>query len=107
MENSAITKANTIETFIKANSQLRVGVDAVAFFLDRLNVLSAGVVKDAEAKAIREGRNTIMADDIRAGIAAATGATSDLAFLFKQLEALPAKETADLAELIRKWIETH
>ena len=27
--------------------------------------------------------------------------------LFKQLEALTAKDTANLAELIQKWIDTH
>lgn len=107
MENPGITKANTIETFVKAHSKLRVGLDAVTFFLERLNTLSAGIVKDAEAKAIKEGRTTIMADDIKAGLAAATGSTADLAFLFKQIEALSAKETADLAEIIRQWIETH
>ena len=36
-----------------------------------------------------------------------TGSTSDLPFLFKQLEALNAKDTADLAALIQKWVDSH
>ena len=36
-----------------------------------------------------------------------TGSTSDLAFLFKQIEALDAKETVNLSEMINKWVEAH
>lgn len=107
MANPGITKANTVETFIKAHSKLRVGVDAVAFFLDQLNTLAELVVKDAEAKAVKEGRTTILADDIKKAMTSATGSTSDLPFLFKQIEALNAKDTADLSALIQKWIDTH
>ena len=107
MPKSGITKPNTIESFIKANSALRVGVDAVACFLELLNALSETVVKDAEANAKQEGRTTIMAVDVAVAMTSATGSTSDLPFLFKQLEHLSAKDTADLATLIQKWIDTH
>ena len=107
MPNSEITKANTIETFMKANSSLRVGKDAVADFLTRLNTLSEAIVKAAEANAINQNRKTIMADDIKEAMTTVTGSTSDLPFLFKQIETLSAKDTADLSTLIRKWIESH
>ena len=92
---------------MKAHSTLRVGSDAVAFFLDRLDVLAIAVVKAAEANAKKEGRTTIMAPDIRAALATVTGSTSDLPFLFKQLEALSAKDTAALSDLIQKWVDSH
>ena len=92
---------------MKALSTLRVGADAVACFLDQLNVLSEAVVKAAEASAKQEGRTTLMAADIKAAMTSTTGSTSNLPFLFKQLEALTAKDTAALSDLIQKWIDTH
>jgi histone H3/H4 len=102
-----ITKPNTVEAFFKANSTLRVGVDAVSCFLDQLNTFSTTVVKAAEGTAKQAGRTTIMAADVNAAMTSATGSTSDLASLFKQLEHLSAKDTADLATLIQNWIDTH
>lgn len=92
---------------MKARSTLRVGSDAVAFFVDQLNALAESFVTAAEAGAKKEGRTTIMATDVKAAMTSTTGSTSDLPFLFKQLEALNAKDTAVLADLIQKWIETH
>ena len=107
MAKSAITKANTVETFMKAKAELRIGKDAVSCFLERLNTLAEAVVKSAEANAVKADRKTIMAKDIEAAMTDVTGSTADLAFLFKQIEALSAKDTANLSELINKWIETH
>ena len=59
MTNPEITKANTVESFMKANSSLRIGKDAVTDFLTRLNTLSAAVVKAAETSAINQNRKTI------------------------------------------------
>jgi hypothetical protein len=92
---------------MKAHTDLRVGADAVALLLDRLNTLAEAVVKAAETNAKKEGRTTIMAPDIRAALATVTGSTSDLPFLFKQLEALSAKDTAALSDLIQKWVDSH
>jgi histone H3/H4 len=107
MSKSMITKANTVETFIKAHSKLRVGKDAVGSLLDRLNTLSMSIVKAAEKNAIKEERKTIMEADIQKAMTTVTGSTSDLQFLFKQIENLNAKDTADLSELIRNWVESH
>ena len=107
MPKPGITKQTTVETFMKAHSTLRVGTDAVACFLDQLNTLSAAIVKAAEANAKKEGRTTIMAPDVKAAITVVTGSTSNLPFLFKQLEVLTAKDTADLSDLIQKWIDIH
>jgi len=107
MPKPSITKANTVETFAKAHAELRVGKDAVAYFLERLNVLAEAVIKSAEANAKKEDRKTIMAQDIEVAMTDVTGSTSDLPFLFKQIEALNAKDTANLSELIAKWIEAN
>ena len=107
MPNPGITKPNTVEAFIKAHSTLRVGADAVSCFLDQLNALSETIVKASEANAKQEGRTTIMAADITAAMTSSTGSTSDLPFLFKQIETLNAKDTAALSDLIQKWIDTH
>ncbi len=92
---------------MKARATLRVKVDAAAFFADQLDALAVAMTAAAEANAVKAGRTTIMIDDVKAGISSATGSTSDLPFLFKQLEALNAKDTAVLADLIQKWIEAH
>ena len=92
---------------MKARSDLRVGADVVSFFLDQLNAMSEAVVKTADATAKQDARTTIMLSDIKAAMSTITGSTSDLPFLFKQLENLTAKDTANLAELIQKWIDTH
>jgi histone H3/H4 len=107
MPKPTITKPNTVETFIKANSSLRVAVDAVSCLFDQLNTLSTAIVKAAETNAKQEGRTTIMSPDIKAAMTTVTGSTSDLPFLFKQLETLTAKDTATLSDLIQKWIDTH
>lgn len=107
MEKPSITKQNTVESFMKANSSLRIGSDATSFFLDQLNILSEAVVKAAEANARKENRNTIMAIDVKVALTSVTGSTSDLPYLFKQLEALTAKDTAILSEMIQKWIDAH
>jgi histone H3/H4 len=107
MPNPGITKLNTVEAFVKARSDLRVGADVVSFFLDQLNAMSEAVVKTADATAKQDARTTIMLSDIKAAMSTITGSTSDLPFLFKQLENLTAKDTANLAELIQKWIDTH
>ena len=96
---------------MKAHATLRVGVDAVAALVNQLNLLSADIVKAAEANAKQQARTTILAADITAAMTTITititGSTSDLPFLFKQLEALNAKDTADLAALIQKWVDSH
>ena len=102
-----ITKTNTVETFIKAHSKLRVGKTAVTNLLNHLNTLSKEIVKEAEAKAIRQDRKTIMASDIKEAMTIVTGSTSDLPFLFKQIENLNAKDTAALSELIKNWVGSH
>jgi len=109
MPNPGITKPNTVENFMKAHATLRVGVDAVAALVNQLNLLSADIVKAAEANAKQQARTTILAADITAAMTTITitGSTSDLPFLFKQLEALNAKDTADLAALIQKWVDSH
>ncbi|MFZ2958818.1 MAG: hypothetical protein WA705_18205 [Candidatus Ozemobacteraceae bacterium] len=92
---------------MKTQSKMRVNADVVSFFLDQLNALSEAVVKAAADTAKQDARTTIMLSDIQAAMGTITGSTSDLPFLFKQLEALTAKDTANLAELIQKWIDTH
>ncbi len=107
MPNPAITKPNTVEAFMKAHATLRVGVDAVDALIVQLNLLSADIVKAAEANAIKAARTTILAADITAAMPTITGSTSDLPFLFKQLENLTAKDTATLSALIQTWLDTH
>jgi histone H3/H4 len=107
MEKPSITKPNTVETFMKANSTLRIGSDTISFFLTQLDTLSEAITKAAEANAKKENRTTIMPDDIKAALTSVTGSTSDLPYLFKQLENLTAKDTATISELIQKWIDTH
>ena len=107
MDTPGVTKKGLVETFMKAHATLRVKVDAAAFFATQLDVLAAKVTAAAEANAKSAGRTTIMIEDVAAGMSSATGSTSDLPFLFKQLEALNAKDTAALSELIRQWIESH
>jgi len=107
MPNPGITKPTTIQTFMKAHTDLRVGADAVALLLDRLNILAAAVAKAAETNAKMEGRTTIMAPDVTAAMTTVTGSTSDLPFLFKQLETLSAKDTAALSDLIQNWVDSH
>lgn len=107
MPKPTITKTNTVETFIKETTGMRVKKDAVDYFFDRLCILSQKVVQIAHDSAKKEDRSTIMLRDIQLGMPDFTGPSSDLALLFKQIENLPAKDTADLSELIQKWIDTH
>ena len=103
----SITKPNTIETFMKANTDLRIAAEALKEFQKQLDALALAITKEATKQAKAAGRTTIMAADIKAAMTAVTGSTSDLPYLFRQLEKLTAKETADLSTLIQKWISTH
>ena len=107
MDKPTITKLNTVESFMKANSTLRIGTDAISILFDQLNTISEAITKAAEANAKKENRTTIMSADVKLAITSVIGSTSDLPFLFKQLENLSAKDTAILSETIQKWIDTH
>lgn len=102
-----ITKPNTVESFVKANSTLRVSSDAITQFILQLNTLSETVVKAAETHAKQEDRTTIMANDVNTAMASVIGSATDLPSLFKQIERLNAKDTANLSMMIQKWLETH
>ena len=103
----SITKPNTVETFMKANTDLRIAADALKEFQKQLDTLALSITKEAAKQATAAGRTTIMAADIKSAMTAVTGSTSDLPYLFRQLEKLTAKETADLSTLIQKWIAAH
>ena len=92
---------------MKANTDLRIAADALKEFQKQMDVLALSITKEAARQATAAGRNTIMAADIKAAMTAVTGSTSDLPYLFRQLEKLTAKETADLSTLIQKWIAAH
>jgi len=98
-----------MEAFMKAHTDLRVGADAIASLIDRLTALAEAVAKAAETNAKKENRTTIWAADVTAAMAPLTGSgsASDLPSLFKRLEALTAKDTADLSALIQKWVDSH
>jgi len=107
MPNPMITKANTVESFIKAHAKLRVGKSATSTLLNQLNTLSIEIVKETELNTTQEKRKTIMDSDIDHAVTKVTGSTSDLPFLFQQIEKLSAKDTAALSELIQNWVESH
>lgn len=106
-EKASITKPNTVETFMKANTDLRISVDTLKEFQTQLDALATSITKESENQAKASGRTTIMPADIKAAMTAVTGSTSDLPYLFGQLEKLTAKETADLSTLIHNWIGSH
>ena len=92
---------------MKANTDLRIAADALKEFQKQLDALALAITKEATKQAKAAGRTTIMAADIKAAMTAVTGSTSDLPYLFRQLEKLTAKETADLSTLIQNWITAH
>ena len=106
-EKASITKPNTVETFMKANTDLRISADTLKEFQTQLDALAGSITKESEKQAKASGRTTIMTADIKAAMTAVTGSTSDLQYLFGQLEKLTAKETADLSTLIHNWIGSH
>ncbi len=106
-ETISITKPNTVETFMKANTDLRIAADALKEFQKQLDTMALSITKESAKQAQAAGRTTIMAADVKAAMTAVTGSTSDLPYLFRQLEKLTAKETADLSTLIQKWVAAH
>jgi len=103
----SITKPSTVETFMKSNTDLRIAADALKEFQKQLDTMALSITKEAARQAQASDRTTIMATDVKAAMTAVTGSTSDLPYLFRQLEKLTAKETADLSTLIQKWIAAH
>lgn len=102
-----ITKVNTIEQFIKSNSELRVSNETVKLFLNFLNDISLEIVKQSETSARQSNRNTIMEEDIKKSVSDVIGSTGDINFIFKQIEKLNAKDTAKLSELIQNWLKSN
>ena len=92
----SITKPNTVETFMKANTDLRISADTLKEFQTRLDDLAGSITKEAEKQAKSSGRTTIMPADIKAAMTAVVGSTSDVSYLFSQLEKLSAKDTATI-----------
>jgi len=59
------------------------------------------------AKGVERCAQKLGEEAVEAAIAAVTGSTSNLPFLFKQLEALNAKDTAALSDMIQTWVDAH
>jgi len=106
-EKASITKPNTVETFMKANTDLRISADTLKEFQTQLDALAGTITKESEKQAKASGRTTIMPADIKAAMTAVVGSTSDVSYLFSQLEKLNAKDTATMSTLIQNWIGTH
>ena len=105
-EKPALTRATTLAAFLKARTDLRIGVDAVGSLLDELGKLGELIVNEADKHARAEQRNTLMARDIQASLEKLLGLAGE-ATLFQQIEKLPAKETAQLAQKIEEWLKEH
>lgn len=103
----SITKPSTIENFMKANTSLRIGADSIKEFHTNLDIIAVAITNESEKAAKAAGRNTIQPGDVKTAITAVTGSTSDLKHLFKQLEKLNAKSTADLSVMIQNWIDAN
>jgi len=106
-EKVSITKPNTVETFMKANTDLRISADTLKEFQTNLDALAGSITKESEKQAKAAGRTTIMPADIKVAMTAVVGSTSDVSYLFSQLEKLNAKDTATMSTLIQNWIGTH
>ena len=61
----SITKPNTIETFMKANTDLRISADTIKEFQTQIDVIAASITKESEKQAKAAGRSTIMPADIK------------------------------------------
>jgi histone H3/H4 len=103
----SITKPNTIETFMKANTDLRISADTIKEFQTQIDVIATSITKESEKQAKAAGRSTIMPADIKSALSNISGSAADLPTLFKQLEKLNAKDTANISAMIQTWLNTH
>lgn len=102
----SLSKPNTLEAFLKARTDLRVGVDAINALLTALDQLGTQIAQAATKSAKAEKRTTILEKDITVALAALLGG-SDLDGIFKRLESLNSKDTAQLAKQIEQWLKEH
>lgn len=102
----SLSKPNTLEAFLKARTDLRVGVDAINALLTALDQLGTQIAQAATKSAKAEKRATILEKDITAALATLLGG-SDLDGIFKRLESLNSKDTAQLAKQIEQWLKEH
>jgi histone H3/H4 len=100
-----LTRKTTLESFIKARTPLRIGVDALDLFLAELNTLGSQVTQTATQLAQSEKRTTLLAKDIQAALSQHLGGGNNLDSLFQSIEKLNAKDTATLAQRITAWLE--
>lgn len=105
-EKPAITRATTLEAFLKARTDLRVGIDAVESLLLELGKLGDRIAKEATLAAKGEQRTTLMARDIQTAFEKILGVMGEDR-LFDQIEKLSAKETANLSQKIETWLKEH
>lgn len=105
-EKPALTRSTTIEAFLKARTDLRVGVDAVDSLLKELNKLGDLIVIESSKNAKAEQRTTLMTRDIQIAFEKLLGMVGEDR-LFQQIEKLPAKETAQLSQQIETWLKEH
>ena len=101
-----LTRKSTLEALFKARTDLRIGNDALDTCLTGFNTLGSKIVSMAVANAKLEQRTTLMAKDALTAFQSIQSG-NNLDDLFPQLEKLSAKDTADLAQRIKEWLEQH
>lgn len=116
MAKKAITRDNTVETFLKAYGADEVSQKAKELFVERL----AGVAEIISERAIAEARLEsasrvrVDADHLARAFDALSGSSSspgelDPAGILAQLHKLPPQKIATLVKLLRAWLaaQTH
>ena len=102
----SLTKPTTLETFFKSRTDLRIAVEAISFLQSELDTLGEQIAKEATRTAKQEKRTTILQRDIKEALTTLLGQTS-LEGIFKRLETLSAKDTAQLSQQIEIWLKEH
>ena len=102
---SEITRTSTAKKFLKENSQLRVGADAIDALVNGLNEMTLELVQKADALAQAEERTTLMERDIIAAMQSAGGVQPTPEGLFKAIEKMTPEEVGRVALLIAEWVK--
>lgn len=100
-----ITRSTTVKKFLKENTKLRVGSDAIPVMLSELNDLSLTVVQKAEKLSEAEKRTTILPRDIQEAFKSLSGVERTPEGLFKVIETMEPEEVGKLSLLIAQWVK--
>jgi histone H3/H4 len=104
---TAITRSNTVESYLKATLDLRISPESIDTYRKAIQQLADLLAHQAADRAKADQRTTLLDRDVTAALQAITGAVGkvDPPSIFAQIDQLPTDQVAQLINLVTAWLK--